>query len=149
MKLSTFKNKLSELNALQFITAEGKMIAPHFHVTELGQITKNYIDCGGTLRQESVISFQLWHANDLDHRLPAEKLLDIVELAERKLQLKDAELEVELQGKTIETYGLEFFEGSFLLTPLSTACLAEDRCGIPAVLSDHQSNSCSPGSGCC
>lgn len=149
MKLQTFKAKLKAIDNLQFITPEGKFIASHFHITAVGQINKNFIDCGGKLRQELVISFQLWHANDFNHRLSPQKLLSIIELSEEKLNLKDAEIEVELQGKTIETYGLEDFEGNFLLTPMTTACLAEDSCGIPAQIENDNSSLCTPGGGCC
>jgi hypothetical protein len=30
---------------------------------------QNFIDCGGKVRNETVINFQLWDANDFEHRL--------------------------------------------------------------------------------
>ena len=95
MKLSEFKNKLTELNTLTFIQPNGMIVPLHFHITETGLTTKKFIDCGGTLREEKVVNFQLWEANDFDHRLSAEKLISIIELSEKTLNLSDLEIEVE------------------------------------------------------
>ena len=132
------------------------MVPGHFHVTEVGKVNKHFIDCGGTLREENVISFQLWNENDYDHRLHPEKLLHIIELSEKVLQLEDRDIEVEYQGETIGKFGLDFNGETFLLTSKQTACLAKEACGIPAMkpkknLSELQTqdSSCAPGSGCC
>uniref|UniRef100_UPI0040488207 DUF6428 family protein n=1 Tax=Algoriphagus sp. TaxID=1872435 RepID=UPI0040488207 len=155
MKLSQVKSQLGHLTTLNFILLDGTVVSPHFHVTEVGQVTKKYIDCGGTLRNESMISFQLWAAEDFDHRLGAAKLLDIIQLAERVLELPDLEVEVEYQGDTIGRYGLEFTGTDFLLTARQTDCLAKDKCGIPTekpkirLSSIAQGPLCTPNSGCC
>ncbi|MFZ9188250.1 MAG: DUF6428 family protein, partial [Algoriphagus sp.] len=110
---------------------------------------------GGTLRNESMISFQLWEAEDFDHRLGAAKLLDIIQMAERVLELPDLEVEVEYQGDTIGRYGLDFAGSNFLLTARQTDCLAKDKCGIPTekpkirLSSMAQGPVCTPNSGCC
>merc|ERR1711976_1067512 len=110
----------------------GELVPSHFHVTEVGKITKHFIDCGGTVRNEEVVNFQLWDANDYDHRLHPEKLLHIIELSEKSLGINDAEVEVEFQGaNTIETYTLDFDGTNFLLVNKFTDCLAKDNCGIP------------------
>ena len=123
---------------------------------KLGFIEKHFIDCGGTLRNEQFVNFQLWEADDFDHRLASQKLRSIIELAEKELKLPDAEIEVEYQGETIGKYGLAFNGISFLLTNKQTACLAEDACGIPeqkqkVKLSDlsNKTSCCDPKSGCC
>ena len=155
MKLSQVKSQLGHLTTLNFILPDGTVVSPHFHVTEVGQVTKKYIDCGGTLRNESMISFQLWAAEDFDHRLGAAKLLDIIQLAERVLELPDLEVEVEYQEDTIGRYGLEFTGTDFLLTARQTDCLAKDKCGIPTekpkirLSSIAQGPICTPNSGCC
>ena len=155
MKLSQVKSQLGHLTTLNLIRPDGTVVSPHFHVTEVGQVTKKYIDCGGTLRNESMISFQLWAAEDFDHRLGAAKLLDIIQLAERVLELPDLEVEVEYQGDTIGRYGLEFTGTDFLLTARQTDCLAKDKCGIPTekpkirLSSIAQGPICTPNSGCC
>lgn len=155
MKLSEIKTHLKELKSIGFQLPSGELVAPHFHVTEVGSVKKDFIDCGGKVRSESVINFQLWEEQDYDHRLHPEKLLNIIELSEKIFEFDDLEIEVEYQGKdTIGKYNLDFDGKNFLLTSKLTACLALDACGIPAEkprikISDLQSNICAPGSGCC
>ena len=156
MKLHQFKEILSGINAIRFQLPNGKLVPIHFHVTEVGVTKKNYIDCGGKIREEQVINFQLWEADDFDHRIAPQKLKSIVELAEKALHLPDTEIEVEYQSETVGKYGLEFNGITFLLTNKQTACLAEDACGIPSQkqkvnLSELQTKNscCDPKSGCC
>ena len=154
MKLSAFKSKLASLKTIAFELPDGSLVPNHFHVTEVGLVTKKYIDCGGTKRNEEVISLQLWEENDYDHRLHPEKLIAIIELSEKELALPNAEIEIEYQGQTIGKYGLDFNNSHFLLTSKTTDCLAKDKCGIPAEkpklkLSELQNTTCKPGSGCC
>jgi hypothetical protein len=78
MKLSEIKNILETAEAVNFRVANGELVPAHFHVTEVGIITKNFIDCGGTVRQEKVANFQLWDANDFEHRLKAAKLQNVI-----------------------------------------------------------------------
>ncbi|MCH2031911.1 MAG: DUF6428 family protein [Tenacibaculum sp.] len=157
MKLSEIKKHLTQLKTIEFKLPNGDLVPEHFHVTEVGKVTKHFIDCGGVLRKEERINFQLWNANDYNHRLHPEKLVHIIELSEKTLNLKDAEIEVEYQGETIGKYNLDFDGTSFLLVNTATACLAMDQCGVtpqekPKIrLSNLQSQgtSCEPGSGCC
>jgi hypothetical protein len=156
MKLSEIKNHLSTLKNIAFKLPNGALVQPHFHVTEVGRITKDFIDCGGKRRSERVVNFQLWEEKDYDHRLHPEKLLSIIELSEKMFKFEDLEIEVEYQGKeTIGKYDLDFDGTYFLLTSKLTACLAEDACGIspekPKVTINevNKANSCSPDSGCC
>lgn len=131
MKLSEVKSALKSLERLTFQLPNGKLVPSHFHVTEIGKVSKHFIDCGGTIRNENAINFQLWNANDYNHRLHPEKLVHIIELSETKLQLEDHEIEVEYQGDTIGKFGLDFDGQIFLLTTKQTDCLAKDNCGIP------------------
>jgi hypothetical protein len=156
MKLSEIKSKLNQLETIAFQLPNGNLVPNHFHVTEVGKISKHFIDCGGTERQEEVANFQLWEANDYDHRLHPEKLIHIIELSEKVLNLGDLEIEVEYQGDTIGKYSLDFDGKNFLLTNKQTACLAQEACGIPdskpkVKLSDIQNEAscCTPDSGCC
>ncbi len=154
MKLSEIKNHLASLKTIAFQLPNGDLVPNHFHVTEVGRITKNFIDCGGTVRNEEVVNFQLWEANDYDHRLHPEKLVHIIKLSEKTLNIADLEIEVEYQGSTIGKYGLDFDGKNFLLTTKQTDCLAKSECGIPQEkpkmkLSELQNQSCAPNSGCC
>ena len=113
MKLSEVKEILSTLNNVTFKLENGTFLPEHFHVTEVGMITKHFIDCGGVIRTEKVVNFQLWNANDYDHRLKPTKLLNIIQLSEDKLGIEDAEVEVEYQSQTIGKYDLDFIENYF------------------------------------
>ncbi len=157
MKLSEIKNKLKELSIIAFQLPNGELVPSHFHVTEVGKVSKHFIDCGGTVRKEEVVNFQLWEANDYDHRLHPEKLAHIIELSEKIIGIEDLEIEVEYQMKdTIGKFNLDFDGENFLLTSKLTNCLAQDKCGIPpeklkVKIGEWKikENSCAPGSGCC
>ena len=159
MNLSEFKTHLQKATNISFMLPEGVLIPSHFHITEAGLVTKHFIDCGGITRIEKFVSFQLWVANDIDHRLDSNKLLAIISKYESTINAEDLELEFEYQDETINKYGLTFNNGYFVFTNKHTACLASDACGI----SEHQKSKvkmadltaatsascCAPNSGCC
>jgi hypothetical protein len=157
MRLAEIKEILPTLTNVEFQLENGSFVPEHFHVTEVGQINKSFIDCGGVIRNENLVNFQLWNADDYEHRLKPTKLLHIIKLSEEKLGLEDAEIEVEYQSDTIGKYDLDFNGKTFILKNKTTACLAQDACGIPpektklnlAQLPIEQSSCCTPGSGCC
>lgn len=149
MKLSEIKIILPNLENVVFQLENGTFVPEHFHVTEVGMINKNFIDCGGIIRHENIVNFQLWNANDVNHRLKPLKLLNIIKLSEQKLGIEDLEIEVEYQADTIGKYGLKFENNIFILTNKQTDCLAKDNCGIPIELLQIQNPSCTPGGGCC
>ena len=156
MKLSEIKRELSTLENVAFLLPNGNNVPEHFHVTEVGLVTKNFIDCGGKVRKETVVNFQLWDANDVDHRLKPNKLLAIIALSEKILGIEDYEIEVEYQTETIGKYSLGFNGQDLMLINKQTACLAEDQCGIPTSkpkvkFSEMKNNAttCTPGGSCC
>jgi hypothetical protein len=155
MKLSEIKSLLAKAESVDFELENGAKVPEHFHVTEVGVITKNFIDCGGTIRNEKVANFQLWDANDFDHRLKPQKLLNIISLSEKALGMEDLEVEVEYQSDTIGKYDLSHDGKNFILVAKTTNCLASDKCGIPpqklkiSLTQLSTSNACAPGSGCC
>ncbi|CAD0225731.1 hypothetical protein KYG33_00650 [Chryseobacterium sp. D764] len=157
MKLSEIKKILPTLENVEFQLENGTFVPEHFHVTEVGQITKNFIDCGGVIRNEKAVNFQLWDADDYEHRLKPGKLLHIIQLSEEKLGIENSEIEVEYQGETIGKYDLEFNGKNFVLKNKTTACLAQEACGIPSEkqkknlseLSANPTSACNPASGCC
>ena len=154
MKISDIKTALTEVEAINFRLPTGEFLPAHFHVTEVGLVSKHFIDCGGVERRETVANFQLWEAGDYDHRLAPQKFLHILKLSEKILGQDDLDIEVEYQQATIGKFGLTFDGTDFVLTPKQTACLAQDACGIPAAqqfaLPQLQAASCcTPGGGCC
>ncbi|WP_281637928.1 DUF6428 family protein [Flavobacterium marginilacus] len=155
MKLSQIKKLLGTVETVNFQLPNGTFVPEHFHVTEVGLINKRFIDCGGTVRSETVANFQLWDANDFEHRLKPEKLLNIIQLSEKVLGIEDFEIEVEYQNTTIGKYDLGFNGENFELLNKHTACLAQDQCGIPSEkqkvrLSDINAKPCcAPEAKCC
>jgi len=153
MRLSNFIQVLNKLEELRFQLPNGEFVPAHFHITEVGNINRSYIDCGGILRQEKKISLQLWVASDIEHRLKPNNLLKILQLAEKQLGFSNIEIEVEYQQATIGRYEIDFDGGVFQLINTQTACLAADQCGIPKekarVRITANGLSCSPDTGCC
>lgn len=157
MKLSDVKEKLKTVESIIFKLPNGKTVPKHFHVTEVGLITKNFIDCGGVVREEKKINFQLWEEQDYDHRLAPQKLYKIIELSEKTLNLENLEIEVEYQNDTIGKYNLAYDNGNFLLLNKQTDCLAKDNCGVEEKPKENlrlselkpKETSCTPGGGCC
>ena len=155
MKLSEIKTILATAEAVNFQVENGETVPEHFHVTEVGIITKDFIDCGGKVRHEKVANFQLWDAEDYEHRLKAGKLLNIISLSEKVLGMEDLDIEIEYQSGTIGKYDLGFDGTNFLLLSKQTACLASQACGAEQspqkgmINLAGEVNTCTPGGGCC
>lgn len=145
MKISEIKQRLAELQEVNFRLPDGSYVPAHFHVTEVGLVTKHFIDCGGTERKESVANFQLWEDGDYDHKLAPQKFLHILNLCKKVLGEDDYDIEVEYQQDTIGKFGLDFDGKDFVLTTKQTACLALELCGPQ----QKGSACCSTSQGCC
>lgn len=149
MKISEVKQILGTIDAVRFKLPDDSVLPLHFHVTEIGLVTKHFIDCGGTERTETLANFQLWEAGDYDHRLAPQKFLHILDLCKGVLGEDDHEIEVEYQQVTIGKYGLSFDGTDFILTNKYTACLAQDACGIPDKEQNIEEPCCVSGGACC
>lgn len=157
MKISELKNHLQNVTALNFMLPNGNSIPAHFHLTEIGLITKDFVDCGISIHHEKWATLQIWVASDVDHRLQPKGLLDIIDNSKKIIGTEDLDVEVEYQTDTIGRYGLDFIDNKFVLTVKNTACLALDKCGIPqekskvslSDLTNEKQSSCTPGGGCC
>src|SRR5687768_2810016 len=75
--LSSLKKALAKAPELPLtvLWPDGDPIEAHFHVTEVGRVQKDFVDCGGTVRRTVVCLLQTWVGEDVDHRITAEKLL--------------------------------------------------------------------------
>ena len=155
MKINELKEILKQSKNIAFKLPNGELVPSHFHVTEVGRVQKDFIDCGGVLRNELIANFQLWNADDYDHRLHPEKLLSIIELSQDKLGIGNFDIEVEYQGDTIGKYGLDYDGKQFALVAMQTDCLAKDNCGIPQekmkldLATLTKGSACEPGGNCC
>ncbi len=156
MKLSDFKRHLSTLRSLNIQQPNGEFVPAHFHITEVGLITKNFIDCGGDVHTEKLANLQIWVADDFQHRLEPNGLLKIIELSNKVLGNEDLEIEIEYQSETIGKYNLDKQGENFILIPKQTDCLAKIKCNIPQPKQKVRlgelataETSCTPGGGCC
>ena len=59
MKLSEIKEILPTLENVEFQLENGTFVPKHFHVTEVGIITKNFIDYDKIIQNEKMVNFQL------------------------------------------------------------------------------------------
>jgi hypothetical protein len=159
MTLSELKNQLQKQTPIVLHLPDQSTIPAHFHVTEVGQVQKQFVDCGGTYRTLNTIRIQLWVSSDVEHRLTPSKWLGIMEKAEQELGLKDVEIEVEYQASTIQVYHLSVQGDQLILLNTHTECLAPDLCGINAekkkvnlvdlTPTEKQNTTCKPGGNCC
>ena len=151
MKLSDFRNHLNSIDELHFVLPDGSEVPAHFHITEAGLLTKHFIDCGKTIHLKKTAVFQLWTAEDYDHRLKPATAASIIDKSHKVFTGENPEVEIEYQMDTIGKFGLEFENGRFVLTPTYTDCLAKQRCELPAVqvLAEDPAGCCAPGVGYC
>jgi Family of unknown function (DUF6428) len=143
MKVAELKNGLNKFpeSSVHFILPNGESIPAHAHVTEVARIDKRFIDCGGTLRNDSFCRLQTWFSDDLDHRLTAGKLAKILDKAGPILQSDDLDVDVEHEVGFITQFPLasvEVLPNEIILrlAERHTACLAMDKCKPAAPLSD-------------
>ena len=151
MTLQEFKNSLENRSDLSFIIENGIKIPAYFHITEMGVKTKYFMDCGGVMRKDSKITFQLWTSDDYDHRLSSYKLSGIIKKAESliKEDLANLEIEMEYQDYTIGIYSVNLIDDKYILEPTLTDCLAKEACGIDQPKQEIETSECCSTDGCC
>ncbi len=126
---------------MHWMLPDRAFVPEHYHITEVGRLQKDFVDCGGTIRSLSSCLLQIWVADDKDHRLRTTKLAKIIEIAGPLLKSDDLPVEVEYEEGTISQYpvaGVEVTPAGLLfhLGTKHTACLAPEKCGVD-------------GEGCC
>ena len=141
---------------LHIILPDDDIVPAHFHVTEIGRVQKDFIDCGGTARSTTHCQLQLLVAGDTEHRLLAGKLAKIFEISEPVLRGDALPLVIEHEDCRTIAFPLRSFEATdeqitFRLDLPHPACLAGDKCGLsPEEAGVAPSGGCcEPGSGCC
>jgi hypothetical protein len=123
--------------AIHLMLPDASFVPAHFHVTEIGRVQKDFIDCGGTVRSSTACVLQVWVAEDTDHRLDTMKLAGILRLAAPLLKTPDLPVEVEYEHGQLSQFPVSAAEVTpsgvlFHLGTKHTACLAPDRCGVDA-----------------
>ncbi|HEY5228880.1 MAG TPA: DUF6428 family protein [Opitutaceae bacterium] len=138
MYLSQLKQELerSADNTLSVVLPDGRRIPADFHVTEVGHVVRNFVDCGGTVRSVQSCLLQVWLArNDKDHRLTAGKLASILDLAKSVVPSAEIEVEFEYAEGAVSQYRVASVvagkeTSTITLANKQTDCLAREACGL-------------------
>jgi hypothetical protein len=137
MNLAEFRSQLAAHPDLPMVIAlpDGTRAPFHFHVTEVGHITKRFVDCGGKFRSSETCVLQTWTGvtDDDGHRLTAGKLAKILDLAGSILPSAEIPVEIEHEAGVISQYpveGIAAVDGvlTVQLTAKHTDCLAREQC---------------------
>ncbi|MEY2529214.1 MAG: hypothetical protein QOJ05_1304 [Verrucomicrobiota bacterium] len=133
--------KLSDLRAIlerqpntlpRFVLPDGDSIPAHAHVTEVGHVAKNFIDCGGVIGRKETALLQTHVGLDTDHRLRSDRFAKILQLGERVLPHNELEVEVEYDCCVVAQYPVTAVRSAgdhldILLGKRRTQCLAQER----------------------
>ena len=135
---------------VSFVLPDGGRVPAHAHITEVGRIDREFLDCGGVLRRTSFCCLQAWVADDTDHRLSAGKLVTIIGRALEPLGLAALPVEVEYEDGLISQFPVvSVSAGDAVVLHLGTKhtdCLAKEIClPVPGAAE----GCCKPDSGCC
>jgi hypothetical protein len=106
MTLRGLQNAL-EANPLRFprfVLPDGNYIPAHAHVTEVGYVVRNFIDCGGVTGKEEKVMLQTHVGNDTDHRLRSDSFAKILQLADRVIPSADLDVDVEYDCCVVAQY---------------------------------------------
>lgn len=158
MKLSHFTKLLQAHPDKPFhLVLPGRDTVPvSFHITEVGHVTRKFIDCGGRVHSVQTCQLQAWLGTDTDHRLLVGKMAGILTLAQAKgiLPTEDLNVEFEYEDAAISQYAVENYMVSdsavvLHLEAKHTDCLAKDIClpKLPMAVSAIEGCGCGPG--CC
>ena len=121
--------------AMHWMLPDRAFVPVHYHITEVGRVQKDFIDCGGTVRSTTTCLLQVWVADDVEHRLDTTKLAGIIDVAAPLLKSDDLPVEVEYEEGVLSQYpigGMEVTPSGllFLLGTKHTACLAPEKCKV-------------------
>jgi len=116
---------------------DDNQVPQSFHVTEVGAISKTFIDCGGKVHSIQTCQLQAWVGDDVDHRIEAGKMAGILKLAKTIVPDEDVKLEIEYEDAILSQYPVEKFSvtGDVVvlhLTTKHTDCLAKELCILPS-----------------
>jgi hypothetical protein len=88
---------------------DGGFVPAHFHVTEVGHIQKDFIDCGGKRRASRTCALQTWMASGRDdgHRLTADRFGRILAITSPLFADETLPVEVEYEDGLISQFPLD------------------------------------------
>ncbi len=133
----------------RFVLPDGELIPAHAHVTEVGHVVRNFVDCGGLTGREEKVVLQTHVGDDTDHRLRSDGFAKILKLGNRVLPSADLDVAVEYDCCVISQYPIAEAkaEGEHLNLMLErgrTQCRARERRA-----SKTADNCCAASTDCC
>ena len=116
----------------RFVLPDGDHIPAHAHVTEVGHVVKNFIDCGGVMGRSDMVLLQTHVGQDVEHRLKSDRFAKILQLGERVLPHDELEVEVEYDCCVVAQYPVTEVKPAgkrldIILGKRRTQCLAQER----------------------
>ena len=116
----------------RFILPDGASVPLHAHVTEVGHVVKNFIDCGGVTGKNESAVLQTHVGRDIDHRLNSATLAKILKLGERVLPHDQLEVAIEYDCCVVSQYPVTEVTPAgehvdVILGKGRTQCLAQER----------------------
>jgi hypothetical protein len=88
----------------RFVLPDGDHIPPHAHVTEVGHVVRNFIDCGGLTGRDEKIVVQTHVGDDNEHRLRSERFAKILRLGNRVIPSANLDVDVEYDCCVVAQY---------------------------------------------
>jgi hypothetical protein len=130
----------------RFILPNGEHIPAHAHVTEVGHVSKTFIDCGGVTGKTDIAVLQTHVMEDTDHRLTSEHFAKILDLGDRVLPNDQLDVEVEYDCCVVGQYPIAAAKPGgehldLILKNKRTQCLERER--------REAESSCCAGASCC
>src|SRR5215216_3602460 len=133
----------------RFVLPDGSYIPAQAHVTEVGHVVRNFIDCGGVTGKEEKVLLQTHIGDDENHRLRADRFSKILQLGMRVLPSADLDVEVEYDCCVVGQYPVaavrrEDEHLDLVLRRGRTQCRARERREAKG-----QEPCCAPAEVCC
>jgi len=118
---------------ISVVWPDGEAIEAHFHVTEVGRVQRDFVDCGGTVRHLVTCLLQTWVGDDVDHRITGGKLLKAFAHAAPVLRGEDLPVEIEYEACNVVQLRVESIKAEadrwvIQLGRKHTDCLAREIC---------------------
>jgi hypothetical protein len=106
MKFHDLENALQANPELfpRFVLPDGDCVPAHAHITEVGHVVRNFIDCGGLTGKEEKVVLQTHVGNDADHRLRSDRFAEILQLGSRVIPSADLDVDVEYDCCVVAQY---------------------------------------------
>jgi|SRR5439155_23133199 len=134
MKYEALKSALERYPTTfpRFVLPNGDYVPPHAHITEVGHLVRNFIDCGGLTGKEEKVVLQTHVGNDTAHRLRSDRLAKILGLGNRVIPNADLNVDVEHDCCVVAQYPIAEAQprGQYLDLILQrgrTQCRARER----------------------